>query len=70
LTGSEAPALAHVINEPETITMTLQNTNAPQARTRTFEDIGVKFLTDHAGKIYLLLLLTSIVVVAIQEQLL
>ncbi len=50
--------------------MTLQNTNAPQARTRTFEDIGVKFLTDHAGKIYLLLLLTSIVVVAIQEQLL
>ncbi len=49
--------------------MPIQSDNAPQAKTKTLEDIGVKFVTTHAGKIYLLLLLTTVVVVAIKEKL-
>ena len=49
--------------------MSIQSTNSPQAKTKTLEDIGVKFVSTHVGKIYLLLLMTTMVVVAIKEQL-
>ena len=49
--------------------MTTQNANFPQAGTKTIEDIGLRFVTAHVGKIYLLLLMTTVVVVAFKEQL-
>ncbi|MDH4376311.1 MAG: hypothetical protein QE494_08430 [Ramlibacter sp.] len=49
--------------------MTTQNANFPKAGTKTIEDIGVRFVTAHVGKIYLLLLMTTVVVVAFKEQL-
>lgn len=49
--------------------MPIQNANSPQTKTKTLEDIGVKFVTTHVGKIYLLLLMTTVVVVAFKEQL-
>lgn len=45
---------------------------APEARTtpkgRSFEDIGARFLADHAGKVWLFLLTLSAVVVLIKER--
>ncbi len=49
--------------------MTTQSTSFPKAGTKTIEDIGVRFVTAHVGKIYLLLLVTTMVVVAIKEKL-
>ena len=60
---------APTFHTPETITMTIQSTSFPKAGTKTIEDIGVRFVTAHVGKIYLLLLMTTVVVVAIKEQL-
>ncbi len=60
---------APTFHSTETITMTTQSTSFPKAGTKTIEDIGVRFVTAHVGKIYLLLLVTTMVVVAIKEQL-
>jgi|LakMenEpi03Aug12_release.lakeMendotaPanAssembly.Ray.scaffolds.fasta_scaffold3874849_1 hypothetical protein len=62
-------ANATCTHTPETTTMPIQNANSPQTKTKTLEDIGVKFVTTHVGKIYLLLLMTTVVVVAFKEQL-
>jgi hypothetical protein len=40
-----------------------------QGRPMTFEDIGLRFLHNNVGKIYLFLIALSALVVAVQEQL-
>ncbi|MFZ9391632.1 MAG: hypothetical protein ACO240_05355 [Burkholderiaceae bacterium] len=37
-------------------------------RNRTLEDVAVRFLNDNAGKIYLGLLVLTLMVVAVKEQ--
>lgn len=47
-------------------------TGAPVAarprRARTFEDVGARFFADHAGKVWVFLLLLTAVVVLVQEK--
>ena len=46
-------------------------TSAPAARPRrakTFEDVGARFFADHAGKVWLFLLLLTTVVVLVKEK--
>ena len=47
---------------------TYQQSPVIQGRPKTFEDIGVRFLRDNVGKIYLFLIALSALVVAVQEQ--
>jgi hypothetical protein len=53
----------------ETTMTTYQQSPVIQGRPKTFEDIGVRFLRDNVGKIYLFLIALSVLVVAVQEQL-
>ena len=47
---------------------TYQQIPVTSGRPKTFEDIGVRFLRDNVGKIYLFLIALSVLVVAVQEQ--
>ena len=42
---------------------------APARRGRSFEDVGVRFYSQHVGKVWLGLLLLAAAVVAVQERL-
>lgn len=42
---------------------------APARRGRSFEDVGVRFYSQHVGKVWLGLLLVAATVVAVQERL-
>lgn len=47
---------------------THQQIQTTQGRTKTFEDVGVGFIRDNVGKIYLVLIAVSVVVIAVKEQ--
>ena len=47
----------------------LRQAPAPARRGRSFEDVGVRFYSQHVGKVWLGLLLVAATVVAVQERL-
>lgn len=64
--SAAVPGMTGVL--PGAQAMAQDRPHLPRKSSRTFEDIGVRFLTDHAGKVWLALALLSALVVFIQER--